>query len=67
MYITYHKEITMPDKVKDCFIPHEILMQEIKEYIKDKKGVQEVYNCGYNGYSFFIYLQNGDRIDCRFE
>lgn len=63
MYITHHKLVPKPDNVH-ATLPHEILSDEVRAILA-KHGVrQEKYYFEDNGFYFFIYLDNGDRIDC---
>lgn len=61
MYITYHKELVVPDKA--TLIAHCALSREIQDYIREANVLQSFYHINGNGYSLFIYLNNGDRID----
>lgn len=64
MYITYHKEVEKPKDVT-AFIPHICLNQDIQNFITEHKCKQiDGYYVDSNGFYFFIYLDNGDRIDC---
>lgn len=65
MNITYHKEVTT--KHTDLgYIPHELLHPNIKAYIETLDVKQAIYQITCNGYYFFIYLDNGDRIDVEY-
>lgn len=65
MYITYHKELTRPKKV-NSFIPHQCLNEDIQKFIKEHNCQQvDGYYVDNNGFYFFIYLDNGDRIDVK--
>jgi hypothetical protein len=62
MYITYHKEIERPNHVNNK-ISHDVLSTELKKFIIEKDAEQQSYFFNDNGFYFFIYLDNGDRID----
>ena len=62
MTITYHQEVERPDKVTNT-IPHEILSEELKDFLKESNVVQKKYYFYDNGFFFFLYLDNGDRVD----
>lgn len=62
MNITYHKEIAKPDGVI-ASIPHAILDMGIRLFIDVKGCTQHEYYINHNDWYFFIYLDNGDRID----
>ena len=62
MLITYHKYIEKPNDLK--VINYLVLNNEIRDFLKERKCVQETYFFDSNNYYFFIYLDNGDRIDC---
>lgn len=64
MYITYHQQIKKPVEVQNT-IPHEILRKELRDKLKEWKVEQERYFFNDNGFYWFIYLDNGDRIDTR--
>ena len=64
MYITYHKHIDKSHHVT-ATIPHEILSDELRAAIAQRGVKQDKYYFEDNGYFFFIYLDNGDRIDCQ--
>lgn len=66
MYITYHKEVSIPEPESSAIdtIPHIVLSNKIQDFIEARGVKQERYYCYENGYYFFIYLDNGDRIDC---
>lgn len=61
MYITYHKSIQPVGD--ESLIPHEILNEELREFIESKGLKQDHYAFHDNGMYFFIYLDNGDRVD----
>ena len=63
MYITYHPEITKPDNITSQ-LPHAVLSEELKSTLKEWDCVQPKYYFKDNGMYFFLYLDNGDRIDC---
>lgn len=63
MIFTYHEEI--PPKGTENLISHEALSDELKEFISKHNVEQDRYLFHDNGYYFFIYLNNGDRIDCK--
>lgn len=62
MIITYHKEIGKTTKVVNTIL-HTILSNEVKAFIKEHNVEQERYYFYDNGFYWFIYLDNGDRID----
>jgi phenolic acid decarboxylase len=70
MHITYHKQIPKDDEVVNT-IPHEILCDEVKEFIREQQKIrgkieQKRYYFFDNGWFWFLYLDNGDRIDIAF-
>jgi len=62
MYITYHQQIKKTDDVKNT-IPHKVLCNELKDKLKEWKVEQERYYFFDNGFYWFLYLDNGDRVD----
>lgn len=60
--ITYHYDVPKTDNIEST-ISHEVLSLELKEYLERKGVQQERYYFDDNGYYFFIYLNNGDRVD----
>lgn len=64
MYITYHQQIKKPIEVINT-IPHAILCKELQDKLKEWGVVQERYNFDDNGFYWFLYLDNGDRIDTK--
>lgn len=61
MTITYHKDIPVDNHLTR--VPHIMLDKKIRKFIKDKNVKQDTYPVKANPYWFFIYLDNGDRID----
>jgi len=64
MYITYHQQIIKPVEVQNT-IPLVILCKELQDKLKEWDVIQERYFFDDNGFYWFIYLDNGDRIDTR--
>lgn len=62
MYITYHLQIEKPSDVTNT-IPHEVLNKEIQDFLKERNCIQKHYYFFDNGFYFFIYLENGNRVD----
>lgn len=62
MHITYHKEIERPEHIT-ATIPHEILSDALKAALAERGVKQEKYYFRDNGFYFFLYLDNGDRLD----
>ena len=62
MKITYHKYIETPKNLR--VINSLVLNNEIRDFLKQKNCVQQTYFFDSNNFYFFIYLDNGDRIDC---
>lgn len=61
MNITYNKKIkSFEEKTK---FPHCALSEEIKTYIGKKELQQKYYLSSRYGAYFFLYFNNGDRID----
>lgn len=63
MYITYHKEVSIEKELAD--FPHDCLDKEIRVFLLEMDVAQATYKVSSNGYYLFIYLNNGDRVDCR--
>lgn len=67
MYITYHLELAKPKEIT-AFIPHKCLHADIQNFIKENNCTQvDGYYVDSNGFYFFIYLDNGNRIDCQID
>jgi len=64
MYTTYHEAIAKPDDVTST-IPHAVLADEIKAELQQWSVKEAAYFYDWNGYYFFLYLSNGDRIDVK--
>jgi len=64
MYITYHQQIIKLVEVQNT-IPLVILCKELQDKLKEWDVIQERYFFDDNGFYWFIYLDNGDRIDTR--
>ena len=62
MKITYHKYIETLNDLP--IINHLVLNKEITDFLEERKCVQQTYYFKENNFYFFIYLDNGDRIDC---
>lgn len=60
--ITYHKEVPYKG-VNEPTLPHCILDDKLKTYLENKEVKQDSYHFHDNGFYFFIYLNNGDRVD----
>lgn len=60
--MTYHRLVSKPDDVVNT-IPHEVLSELLRGYIESHNVKQDKYFFEDNGFYFFIYLDNGDRID----
>lgn len=61
MKITYHKDLSFSGNMFK--VPHSVLNKEIQNFINEHVASQLEYLCSSNGFYFFIYLGNGDRID----
>lgn len=61
MYITYHKSVECPEGLSS--IPHQLLCSAVQKFITENNCLQKFYKVKSNSYYFFIYLNNGDRID----
>lgn len=62
MYLTYHRQIEKPEDVVNT-IPHGVLSESAKDIISVYNCKQDRYYFDDNGFYFFLYLNNGDRID----
>jgi hypothetical protein len=62
--ITYHEAIQKPNNVVNT-IPHDLLDDGVKNYIELVGAKQDRYHFLDNGFYWFLYLQNGDRIDIK--
>ena len=62
MYITYHKEIALPESVTEE-IAHKLLCSEVLDYLKARDIHQTNYYFHRGNVLYFLYLDNGDRID----
>lgn len=65
MTITYQEKITRKDNVM-CKMPHDLLNNDIKSFIEEKKCIQEEYWFHSKGAYIYIYLDKGDRIAVNF-
>ena len=64
MKFTYHLKIKKPSDITNS-IPFSVLSKELKLFLQEHNAVQERYYFEDNGFYFFLYLSNGDRIDCQ--
>lgn len=63
MNITYHTNVPKKDSITSV-VPHTILNEEIHKFIRELDlPFQRYYYYFNNAIYFFIYLNNGDRID----
>jgi hypothetical protein len=62
MYITYHQQIIKPSKITNT-IPLVILCKELQDKLKEWNVIQKRYFFFDNGFYWFLYLDNGDRVD----
>ena len=61
-HITYHYAIPKAEDVTST-IRHEILNEELQVFIEGRGEKQEQYFFFDNGFFWFLYLDNGNRID----
>jgi hypothetical protein len=64
MILTYRKECPIPEGRDISIIPHQVLSDQIKQILTEKNIRQRLYTCLYHLEYFFIYFDNGDRLDC---
>ena len=61
-YITYHQSVKRPEDVQNT-IPYVLLAKFIQDKLIEFNCVQKAYYFSDNGFYWFLYLDNGDRVD----
>jgi hypothetical protein len=61
-YITYHEAITKSEKAI-TMVPHDVLSEELQDKLVKWNVKEDRYYFHDNGFYFFLYLSNGDRVD----